>query len=381
DAPVDGLVDGALARPDQAWLRVIGAGAEFLRTDLDEVFGDRPVRVQHRSGAVWTLNSAAVAELAFGLSAEERRTGQLWRADSRLRQLMENSSTAQGKSAAEQAVASQLRRVGARLAAWGVTHVTDASPDTDEASLARLRRLLPQHVCSLAEAGDGPRKVIVADHQLPDLDELTAQLAAEHGRQRPVAIHAVSAVGLGLSIAALEQAGVLSGDRIEHAAVCDDSAARRLAELGLIVVTQPGVFARHGARFEADSPPSERAALWRYGGLLRAGVPVVISSDAPYGDLNPWSNIAAAAQRAGGEAVSAETALASMLSEPTDPAGPARALRVGAAADLCLLRAPRGPDLRRTLGRRTLGESGPTPVLATFLQGRLGFQADPAADD
>src|ERR1700683_4378966 len=39
------------------WLRVIGAGVELTRADLDVAWPDRPVRVQHRSGALWTVNS------------------------------------------------------------------------------------------------------------------------------------------------------------------------------------------------------------------------------------------------------------------------------------------------------------------------------------
>jgi predicted amidohydrolase YtcJ len=39
------------------WVRVVGAGKLLSRTDIDRACSARPVRVQHRSGAVWTLNS------------------------------------------------------------------------------------------------------------------------------------------------------------------------------------------------------------------------------------------------------------------------------------------------------------------------------------
>jgi predicted amidohydrolase YtcJ len=57
-----GLPLSALAVPDGSDLvRVIGVGEEVTRRQLDGLFGTRPVRVQHRSGAVWTLNTAALS--------------------------------------------------------------------------------------------------------------------------------------------------------------------------------------------------------------------------------------------------------------------------------------------------------------------------------
>lgn len=355
------------------WLRVIGAGAELVREQLDERWPDRPVRVQHRSGALWTLNSAAIDELAGRgepadrLTATELRTGQLWRADARLRALL-----AGAPSAAQDVIA-----LGRQLAAWGVTRLTEATPDLAEDGLRELDELVPQQLLSLGPAGAGPRKLIIGDHDLPGLDDLIAQVAREHAGGRPVAIHAVSAVGLALALAAVDLAGSLAGDRIEHAAVCDDAAAARLAELGLTVVTQPGVFARHGRRFIAESPESERGSLWRYAGLLAAGVPVAISSDGPYGYLNPWHSVAAAANRADAEQVPAVTALASLLTEPTEPGRALRSVRVGATADLCLLSAPLEHVLTALTAGGAVGVSvaPPSPVAATFAAGVLCYRA------
>jgi predicted amidohydrolase YtcJ len=61
---------------------------------------------------------------------------------------------------------------------------------------------------------------------------------------------------------------------------------------------------------------------------------VVASSDAPYGDPNPWSTIRCASERE--PSLTPATVLASYLTEPTDPAGPLRTVTVGAPADLCL---------------------------------------------
>jgi predicted amidohydrolase YtcJ len=347
--------------PGTGWLRVIGCGDEPDRRALDRRWPHRPVRVQHRSGATWTLNTVAIGRLADGLSSEERRTGVLWRSDTRLRRLLRTSIDPDA-----------LAGLGARLAGYGLTQLTDATPDLDARALATLRAALPQHVASLGPAdATMPAKIVVADSELPTLDALTAGVRDHHEAGRAVAIHAVSAVALALTIAALRGAGAVPGDRIEHAAVCDDSAADQLAQLHVVVVTQPGLAVRHGARYLADSEPAERPGLWRYAGLLRAGVSVAVSSDAPYGPPDPWATIRAATTRrlddgapiGAPEAVPPETALATMLTEPRSPAGPARAIAVGAPADLCVLRRP----VREALSQ--VVDDGGNPVAATFVAG------------
>jgi predicted amidohydrolase YtcJ len=333
------------------WLRVIGAGMELTRDDLDAVWPNRPVRVQHRSGALWTLNSAAL-ERAHGVVADDERTsGQFWRAGRRLRELFGSIAVP------------DLGRVSAALAAYGITHVTDATPDLDPADVR-----VSQHLLSLAALGTGPRKIVIADHQLPDLDELTQAVQAAHAQGRGVALHAVSTVALVIALTALQAAGTNGRDRIEHAAICDDNSARRLADLDVTVVTQPSVFARHGATFTADSDPSERPLLWRVAGLTQAGVRVALSSDAPYGDLDPWATVRAAATRPGPEQITPVAALASLLAPPDDPGGPARPVTTGVTADLCLLT----DDLDTTLRRVTIG--GTPDIRATFVSGSCIFR-------
>src|SRR5439155_480481 len=54
--------------PPGEWLRAVGwAGHEhdLDRDVLDAVVPDRPVRVQHRSGALWVLNSAALRRVGL----------------------------------------------------------------------------------------------------------------------------------------------------------------------------------------------------------------------------------------------------------------------------------------------------------------------------
>lgn len=345
----------ALQEHGSGWLRAVGASAELTRADLDAVVDRRPVRVQHRSGALWTLNGAAVDLVGAGLSPQERLTGQIWRGDSRLRALLDD---------VDDGLDDEVRRLSRDLATWGFTHVTDATPDLDAAGLARVRSGLVQHVTSLGATGDGPRKIVLHDHTPLDFDEIRDEVARHHAVGRAVAVHAISATSLAMTIAVLSEVGVLDGDRVEHAAVCDDGAARRLAELGVVVVTQPTVYSRRRAEFLRETQSSEHQWLWRHAGLRDRGVTVVVSSDMPYGDPDPAATIRAAAERPL-EGVDAMDVLRNWWLAPDRLTGQPRRVEVGAPADLCLLPSPLPHVLRDV---RAGGEWSPR---ATLVGGRL----------
>ncbi|GAA2454518.1 amidohydrolase family protein [Actinomadura vinacea] len=366
------------AVPDEhGWIR--GAGyAETVAGVLDAAALDRlepsrPVRVQHRSGALWTLNTAALA--AAGIAGADHPgverdrdgapTGRLWRADDWLRTRLPHTGPA------------PLDDVARSLAGLGVTAVTDATPDLDREALTAFGRAvrdgtLPQRLhllgapleeappeeCAPTGAGTrvtvGPYKIVIADSGLPDLAGLTERIAAAHARGRPVAAHCVTREALVLLLAALDEAGGMAGDRIEHAAVLPAELVPDLARRGLRVVTQPGFLADRGDDYLRDVPAEDRPDLYRCASPLAAGVPVALSSDAPYGPLDPWQVMDAAVRRrtrSGAvvgqeEAISPRTALRCYLAPPEDPGGPPRRVRPGAAADLVLLRVPLAEALR-----------------------------------
>lgn len=353
---VDDLGEVSLP-PGTGWVRAVGAGRSWRRSDLDEVATERPWRVQHRSGALWTLNSAGVDRLGSRLTSDQRQTGQMWRADEQLRRALDDL----GEGAEV-----DLAGLGRELTSWGITRVTDASPDLDPHALDVLREKLPQQVVSLSRlADDGmPLKIILADHDLPSYDDVVDRVRSARTAGRAVAVHAVSSSALALAIAVLVDQGIYPGDRVEHAAECDDAAAARLAELDVTVVTQPGIWARRSEEFLAETPPYAHHRLWRYRTLLDHGVRVAISSDAPYGCADPWQVIHAAATRPvlpGGrdERVPPSTSLATMLTEAGEPAGRPRTVHVGAPADLVLLRAP----MRRVVDDLELSATSPVRQL------------------
>ena len=282
-----------------------------------------------------------------------------------------------------------LGEVGRRLAAFGITHLTDASVTTDADAAARLAQAhrageLPQHLTlmsggALGRPTDGafevgPVKVLLDDHQLPPLDDFIARIGQARRRGRPVAVHCVTASELALSLAAFQAAGARAEDRIEHGGVIPSEAIAVLRELGLTVVTQPAFVAERGDRYLAEVEPLERGDLYRCASLREAGVPLAASSDAPYASPDPWRGIAAAARRltqagqtlGAAEVVSPGAALSLYLGAPASPGGPPRRVERGAAADLCLLKAPLAEALR-------------TPdaslVAATLVSGALIYQA------
>jgi predicted amidohydrolase YtcJ len=360
------------------WVRAVGyhegTHGSVDRTTLDAIRSDVPVRLQHRSGALWVLNSAALRLVGATAAAEpgvERDavgspTGRIWRADSWLR-------SQRGPEPGP-----DLRAVSHRLASMGITHLTDASPDSASATAAAegvVDGSVVQHVQLCAEELPtlahprlhlGPVKIVAADHCLPHFDDLAARIQRAHEADRSVAIHCVTRASLVLTLAALDLVGTRDGDRIEHAAVAGTSEAAMMARLGIRVVTQPSLVAKRGDDYASDVEAEDVPDLWPYASLLRAGVRVAPSSDAPYGDPDPWGTIRAARSRhttsgrtlGAHECVSAQSVLDGLLSPLNDPGGRPRRLEVGGAADLALLHTP-------------LTEASSSSVRATFVAGVL----------
>ncbi len=365
------------ARPRDGWVRGVGyheaVAGDLDAAALDGMRGDVPVRVQHRSGALWVVNSAAVIHLGLAdvtapgveRSPDGRPTGRLWRMDRWLADRVD-------------AWQADLAGVWTELASYGVVGVTDATPGLDAASAAFLRSTARGRITLLGAADEPaqvPVKIVVPDHALPGLDELADTF--RRARPRPVALHCVTRAALFLCVAALYEAGSTSGDRIEHAAVVPSDALPAMRELGLTVVTQPSFIATRGDDYLRDVDDADQPYLWPYASLLRAGIPVAMSSDAPYGSPDPWQTIAAAVSRrtssgavlGAAERVAPQTVLRGLLAPLEDPGGPPRRVAVGQPADLLLLDRPL-PD--------ALAEPSRDAVRLTMVGGEVTYFRDDA---
>lgn len=363
-----GVLDGAVvaarvraaadALPPGGWLRAVdyderAAGLPDAAM-IDGWVADRPVRLLDRTGALWVLNSAALALIdgsgdAWPEGAEREAagalTGRFWRCDDWLRTRLPAGA------------GPDLGALSLELARLGVTGVTDtgAGNGPSEAALfegALARGVLRQRLWLMGREdlpegvryARGPIKIIIDERDPPDVDALAARMAAAHDQGRAVAVHCATATELALALAGFGAAGTMAGDRIEHGNVVPEGAVVELRALGLTVCVQPGFVAARGDRWLANVDREEQADLLPLARLEAAGVAMIGGSDAPYGPVDPWAGMRAAVSRrtasgavlGAGEALSARAALGLWLAG-TEPPLTVREVAVGAEADLILV--------------------------------------------
>lgn len=347
--------------PLGSWLRATGYDDALTgipdRTQLDEWVPHHPLRLQDRTGALWVLNSAALAALGAPPYPDcvERDThgvltGRIWRGDAWLRTRLPQALP-------------DLRALGQQLSAWGITGLTDAGAQNgaDEArilSAARGSGALPQKLMLMGREdlpsppADGtlpyllgPIKLLLDDARLPDISTLAARIRCARALNRTVAAHCVTLAELITYLAALDEAGgAINGDRIEHGSVISADVIPLIAMAGLTVVTQPGFIAARGDRYLTEVDRIDLPDLYRLSSLMKAGVRVAASSDAPYAPPNPWLGIAAAVNRktASGQRVSAQEALPfhaalQLYMGSFSSPGAIRQVAIGEPADLCII--------------------------------------------
>jgi predicted amidohydrolase YtcJ len=370
------------AQPGTGCLRGIGYHESVMGLPdaraLDDLVPHRPLRLQHRSGRMWLLNSPALAALLDraepppGLERDAGGyTGRLFDEDQWLRGALGS-------------VPPEFAEVSATLARFGVTGITDMSPRNDAAIAAHFAA---QHAygslqqncwlageLSLAQAPAGswllgPAKLHLHENALPSYDEALAFVVAAHAQGRALAVHCVTEVELVFTLALLDEAGTMPGDRIEHASIASPELVARMAGLGVAVCVQPHFIHERGDRYLLDVEPRHHSHLYRIASLSRAGISLVGGSDAPFASADPWESMAAAVSRqtsegqviGEGEALSPEQAVKLYLAMPDDLTRQ-RQIAVGEPADLCLLNRP-WAEARDQLGSHL--------VRATILAGAI----------
>jgi len=348
--------------PAGAWIRAVGyheSVAGWLdRDQLDRIVPARPVRVQHRSGSQWILNSAGLHQVLAttpdhpGIERDDtgRATGRLVRMDDCI----------QAVAGRQEPGLAALSQQAARL---GITGFTDATPFADPDALgaiaaARADGRLRQKVTVMTgpEATEarcppglelGPVKVLLDEDALMGFDELCDLVRRARRAGRPVAVHCVTRAQLVLALSALEAVGGCERDRIEHAAVVPPELDATLRRLGVTVVTNPGFVLARGDDYLAEVEPEDLAHLYRCRSLALAGVKVAAGTDAPFGPADPWVLVRAAATRSTrsghvlgpAEALDHRQALGLLLGWASRPATE-RSVAPGQPADLCVLSVP-----------------------------------------
>lgn len=357
DALREALRNGAKKLSSARWLRGIGyhesVAGDIDRHWLDRVLPDVPVRIQHRSGRLWILNSCGLSALGDidGSPLEKQNgeyTGRLFDADVWLREKI-------GRQLPD------IRRASKHLARFGVTGFTDTSVSNSSESFAQFAHWqtngeLLQDVVLMGDESlqacantlrlqRGALKIHLHENDLPDIEAMSAAIAASHAAARPVAVHCVTLVELVFTLNAFAAAGTLIGDRIEHAAIAPPDVLELIAQLQLIVVTQPNFISERGDAYRRDVDVIDQPWLYRLRGFRDAGIALAAGTDAPYGALNPWAAMQAAVTRctASGfkmgadEALSPEQALELFLGDPLRPGAGKNRIEIGAPATLCIL--------------------------------------------
>lgn len=370
------------------WIRGVGYHESVLgglpdRHSLDRLVAHRPLRLQHRSGRMWLLNTRALdlltSQMQGAAPAGLRRdaqgfTGHLFDEDAWLHRTLGSAPP-------------DLAEVSADLARCGVTGVTDMSPRNDGVMARHVAQqreggMLRQHVVLAGtlvlgeEAPEswalGPVKLHLHEAALPDFDDAVAFARAAHRQGRPVAVHCVSEVELVFALAVLKQAGESAGDRIEHVSVASIELLDQMARLGLHACVQPSFVHERGDRYLADVEPRYHPDLYRLDAIAQHKIPLAGGSDAPYGSVDPWAAMRAAVSRRTlgdatigiDEALTPEAALALYHADPLDFTRQ-RKVAVGAPGDLCLLDRP----WHAARERLSSGD-----VVATFMNGAIVHQ-------
>jgi len=150
----------------------------------------------------------------------------------------------------------------------------------------------------------------------PPQDELDRMVLHIHQAGQQAAIHAIEEIAVESACNAIEYAlkKIPNPDhrhRIEHCAICSPSLAERLAQLGIMVVTQPSFIYYNGDRYLKTVPQKDLTRLYPVATLQKSGVMVAGSSDSPIVEPNPITGIYSAVSRmtTSGEAISAKESI------------------------------------------------------------------------
>ncbi len=328
--------------PPGTWIRGRGYNEFYLaekrhpnRWDLDQVTSTHPIKLTHRTGHAYVLNSLALKMVgissetpdpADGLIDRDMNTGEptglLFRMGDFLSMKippLKNDQLDHGMTIAND-----------ELLSLGITSIQDASSHNgleqwkmffrwkEKGFLKpRVAMMLGVESFSTYNKEDfetqldksqlrvGGVKIILDEttgRLRPERSELNEMVLSIHQAGFQACLHAVQESAVDAAWAAIEYALKKSPKsdhrhRIEHCSVCPPPLAKRLAALGIMVVTQPSFIYYNGDRYLQTVPAEELKNLYPIKTLLKSGVKVAASSDCPIAPANPLIGIYAAISR------------------------------------------------------------------------------------
>ena len=328
--------------PPGTWIRGRGYDEFYLtekrhpnRRDLDSATTVHPIKLTHRSGRAHVLNSLGLklvgisketADLPEGLIERDVETGEptglLYGIGDYLGKAIPPLESSQMKFG--------IKLADRELCALGITSVHDASPRNNlerwkliqrwkkEGLLkTRVRMMLgkegfkeyqrhrfPAQGDENQAAVEGVKIIVheTTGQLSPDPFELNEMVLDIHRSGLRAVLHAIEGKTIEAACDAIAYALKESPKsdhrhRIEHCSVCTPSLAKRLASLGVMVVTQPSFIYYNGDRYLKKVPKSNLEHLYPLSTLIKNGVAVAGSSDCPVVPPSPMVGVYAAVSR------------------------------------------------------------------------------------
>jgi len=329
-------------RPPGEWIRCGGYDEFSLREkrhpnrwDLDVASSVHPIKLTHRSGHAHVLNSLALRMTGIsretsdpegGLIDRDITTGEPTGLLYGMSEFLSQSIPPMDSRQLDQGIEMANRE----LLSLGITSIQDASFRNDAVCWEKLQRwkdqgyLKPRVSMMLGiKAFEEYRKedfsskiekeqLCIAGVKIivnettgrlnPSQDELNELVSKIQHSGFQAVIHAIEEPAIEAACIAIEYALQRSPQsnhrhRIEHCSVCPPYLARKLALLGVMVITQPPFIYHSGDRYLETVPKSQLKSLYPLATLLKNGVPLAGSSDCPIVAPNPLIGIYSAVSR------------------------------------------------------------------------------------
>lgn len=325
-----------------SWIRGRGYNEFYLaekrhpnRWDLDEAAPNHPVKLTHRSGHAHVLNSLALKLTGITQETPEPPEGMIDRdletgMPTGLLYEMGDFLSARIPPLEDKELETGIKLADQELISSGITTIHDASLQNDlkrcklYGSWKEKGVLHPRLNVMIGNRyfhEDGLDKVmnssrpghltvkgikIILDETTgrlhPSQAELNEIVYKIHESGMQVAVHAIEENAIKSACLAIENAlrQMPRSDhrhRIEHCSICPPSLAKRIAKLGIMVVSQPNFIYDSGDRYLETVQQKQMKHLYPFGSLLKSDIRVAGSSDCPFAPLNPFVGISAAISR------------------------------------------------------------------------------------
>ncbi|MCH8274144.1 MAG: amidohydrolase [Armatimonadetes bacterium] len=382
--------------PENEWLLAVQYdanrfpdGREISATELDRWTGGRPADLRHSSGHSCVANSAALRLSGIDGSTPDPRGGRIVRNEhgaptGLLEETAMNAVSSAMPPVPRERMVEAILTAAERMNGFGITaasdmmtgyfnfaaetwayrtamergctlrirlyvlwrqamkeaHLRKEFPDTLELRIAGAKifadgAIGPATAAMFDEFQQGGRGSLIYEPK-----ELQRRMIAAENAGYALAVHSIGDRSTEVVLDALEACKHPSRHRIEHAMLLSNEQIKRLQKLRCRVVCQPGFMVQFGDAYKRRLGDERAARIKPLRTLLKAGIAVALSSDAPVVPGDPWTGINAAAQRPDGfdptEAIPRSEAVRRYTEAAAEAQGDGRlfgGLRVGQWAD------------------------------------------------